>query len=244
MQGTIRLFKFSGIQVYLHFSWFLVAAYQLTQRLHNYNTPIFAVYEYLALFGIVLLHEFGHALACRQTGGSADHIVLWPLGGIAFVNPPRRPGAVLWSIAAGPLVNVALVPVLSLLSFFAAQAGLADTAPDTFHLIRTIWSINLVLLIFNMLPVYPLDGGQILQALLWFPLGEIRSLQIASVIGLVGAVVLAALALWSGVMQPLWVAVMAFFLISRAIAGWQYAKAMIAEETARRTSPPPISPVV
>ena len=69
MQGTIRLFKFRGIQVYLHFSWFIVAAYQLTQRLDNYHSPIFAVYEYLALFGIVLLHEFGHALACRQTGG-------------------------------------------------------------------------------------------------------------------------------------------------------------------------------
>jgi Zn-dependent protease len=237
MGGTIRLFKFSGIQVYLHFSWFLVAAYQLTQRLHNYRSPIFAVYEYLALFGIVLLHEFGHALACRQTGGTADHIVLWPLGGIAFVNPPRRPGAVLWSIAAGPLVNVVLVPVLSVLAFFAAQAGLADSAPDTLQLIGTIWSINLALLIFNMLPVYPLDGGQILQALLWFPLGEIRSLQIASVLGLIGAVILAALALLLRLMEPIWVAVMAFFLISRAIAGWQYAKALIAAEKAQ--IPPP-----
>jgi Zn-dependent protease len=116
MQGAIRLFKFGGIQVYLHFSWFIVAAYQLTQRLNNYHAPIFAVYEYLALFAIVLLHEFGHALACRQTGGSADHIVLWPLGGIAFVNPPRRPGAVLWSICrrtssercAGPGAGAAL----------------------------------------------------------------------------------------------------------------------------------------
>ncbi len=242
MQGTIRLFKFSGIQVYLHFSWFLVAAYQLTQRLNNYKTPIFAVYEYLALFGIVLLHEFGHALACRQTGGSADHIVLWPLGGVAFVNPPRRPGAVLWSIAAGPLVNVALIPVLELLWIFARHAGLPDTAPDTAQLIWTIRGLNLLLLIFNMLPVYPLDGGQILQALLWFPLGEIRSLQIASVIGLVGAVILAALALLLRLMEPLWVAVMAFFLISRAIAGWQYAKALVAEEKARAAPPPPIPP--
>jgi len=241
MQGTIRLFKFRGIQVYLHFSWFIVAAYQLTQRLNNYRSPIFAVYEYLALFGIVLLHEFGHALACRQTGGTADHIVLWPLGGIAFVNPPRRPGAVLWSIAAGPLVNVGLVPVLSLLLFLAAQAGLADSAPDTSKLINAIWSINLILLIFNMLPVYPLDGGQILQALLWFRLGEIRSLQIASVTGLVGGACLAGYALmtWS-----FWFGIMAFFLLSRAIAGWQYAKAMVAEQAARSGPPPPIPPQV
>lgn len=242
MQGTLRLFKFGGIQVYLHFSWFIIAIYQLTQRLDNYHSPIFAVSEYLALFGIVLLHEFGHALACRQTGGTADHIVLWPLGGIAFVNPPRRPGAVLWSIAAGPLVNVVLVPVLALLLVFAGQAGLADSAPDTFRLIGMIHNINLVLLIFNMLPVYPLDGGQILQALLWFPLGEIRSLQIASVIGLIGAVALAALALLLGIMEPFWVAVMAFFLISRAIAGWQYAKAMIGEKKAAEA--PPVMPQV
>ena len=109
--GTFRLFRFAGITVFLHFSWFIMAAYQLTERSHNYSSPIWAVYEYLALFGIVLLHEFGHALACRQTGGEADRIVLWPLGGIAFVNPPPRPGAVLWSIAAGPLVNVALIPI-------------------------------------------------------------------------------------------------------------------------------------
>ncbi|MEY2488695.1 MAG: hypothetical protein QOC70_637 [Verrucomicrobiota bacterium] len=236
MQGTIRLFKFSGIQVYLHFSWFIVAAYQLTQRLNNYQSPIFAVYEYLALFGIVLLHEFGHALACRQTGGQADRIVLWPLGGIAFVNPPRRPGAVLWSIAAGPLVNVALVPVLELLWIFAGNAGWADTSPDLFHLIWAIRGINLLLLIFNMLPVYPLDGGQILQALLWFPLGEIRSLQIASVIGVIGAIALAGLAFLLQ-LNVVWTAIMAFFLLSRAIAGWQYAKAMVAEKKAAEAPP-------
>jgi Zn-dependent protease len=241
MQGALKLFKFSGIQVYLHFSWFIVGAYQLTQRVDNYQASIFAVYEYLSLFAIVLLHEFGHALACRQTGGSADHIVLWPLGGIAFVNPPRRPGAVLWSIAAGPLVNVALLPVLWVVSFWAQRSGLADNAPDTFKLIVTIWNINLVLLIFNMLPVYPLDGGQILQALLWFPLGEIRSLQIASVIGLVASLPLGALLLWLGG-SIFWTALMVFFLLSRAIAGWQYAKAMIAEETAAKTASPPIPP--
>jgi Zn-dependent protease len=237
--GTIRLFKFRGVQVYLHFSWFIVAAYQLTQRLNNYHSQIFAAYEYLALFAIVLLHEFGHALACRQTGGSADHIILWPLGGIAFVDPPRRPGAVLWSIAAGPLVNVALVPVLEMLWIFAGRPGWFDDVADPIRLILMIRVINYILLIFNLLPIYPLDGGQILRALLWFPLGEIRSLQIASVIGLIGGACLAIYALmgWS-----FWLGIMAFFLLSRAIAGWQQAKAMVAEEAARTASPPPIFP--
>ena len=72
---------------------------------------VWPVLEYLALFVIVLVHEFGHALACRQVGGQANQIVLWPLGGVAYVAPPPRPGATLWSIAAGPLVNVVLAPV-------------------------------------------------------------------------------------------------------------------------------------
>lgn len=233
MGGTLRLFKFSGIQVYLHFSWFLVAAYQI-QRANPYSSQIWAAYEYLALFLIVLLHEFGHALACRQTGGRADQIVLWPLGGIAFVDPPRRPGAMLWSIAAGPLVNVILIPVFSFA--LAMLKPSAAEAPNFYLLVHQVGQINQMLLIFNILPVYPLDGGQILRSLLWFPLGEIRSLQIASALGLVGAVILAGLALLFQIMEPIWVVVLAFFLISRAVEGWRYAKALIQEEKANRAA--------
>jgi Zn-dependent protease len=234
MGGTFRLFKFSGIQVYLHFSWFLIAAYEFSRRAGVYGSPVWAGAEYIALFAIVLLHEFGHALACRQTGGIADRIVLWPLGGIAFVNPPRRPGAMLWSIAAGPLVNVVLLPILSIaLSIVQARAGGRPT--DFALFVWHVWWINTGLLIFNILPVYPLDGGQVLRSLLWFPLGEIRSLQIASVIGLIGSVALAALGWFIG-MDIFWTAIMALFLISRAIAGWQYAKALVQEEEANRAA--------
>jgi Zn-dependent protease len=231
MGGTIRLFKFSGITVYLHFSWFLIAAYEFTRRAGIYSSPIWSALEYIALFAIVLLHEFGHALACRQTGGIADRIVLWPLGGIAFVSPPRRPGAMLWSIAAGPLVNVILLPILSVALVLFREGEPTDSALFIFH----VWWINLGLLIFNILPVYPLDGGQILRSLLWFPLGEIRSLQIASVIGLVGSIALAGVMLFLG-MDIFWTAIMSLFLISRAVAGWQYAKALVQEEEANRAA--------
>jgi Zn-dependent protease len=231
MGGTIRLFKFSGITVYLHFSWFLIAAYEFSRRIAVYTSPVWAAFEYIALFAIVLLHEFGHALACRQTGGIANRIVLWPLGGIAFVNPPRRPGAMLWSIAAGPLVNVILLPLLSIAAALS-RVGV-DESGDFSLFLYHVWWINLALLVFNILPVYPLDGGQILRSLLWFPLGEIRSLQIASVIGIVASVPLAGLLFLLG--TPIfWAALMSLFLISRAIAGWQYAKALIQEEEANR----------
>src|SRR5882672_10040195 len=114
-QGSIRLFRFAGVDVFLHWSWFLVAAYEISGGSHRYSTLIWAALEYVALFVIVTMHEFGHALACRSVGGRANQIVLWPLGGVAYVDPPPRPGAVLWSIAAGPLVNVVLVPVLAVL---------------------------------------------------------------------------------------------------------------------------------
>jgi Zn-dependent protease len=99
-----------GISVYMHWSWLLVAFFEMQYRVNTYTSQFWNAAEYVALFAIVLLHEFGHVLACRQVGGKADQIVLWPLSGIAFVSPPPRPGAVLWSIAAGPLVNVVLVP--------------------------------------------------------------------------------------------------------------------------------------
>src|SRR6185295_17965259 len=125
-QGSFRLFRFAGVSVYLHWSWFLVAAYGMSSRTMAYSTPIWNVLEYLSLFVIVLMHEFGHSLACRQVGGQADQIVLWPLGGVAYVDPPQRPGATLWSIAAGPLVNVALVPVLTALTMLSRSSGWAE----------------------------------------------------------------------------------------------------------------------
>jgi Zn-dependent protease len=110
-QGSIHLFRLAGVDLYLHWSWFLVAFYEIQSRDGRYTSIAWSVLEYLTLFLIVLMHEFGHAMACRQVGGTADQILLWPFGGVAYVRPPQRPGATLWSIAAGPLVNVALLPV-------------------------------------------------------------------------------------------------------------------------------------
>ena len=134
------------------------------------------------------MHEFGHALACRQVGGRANKIMLWPLGGVAFVDPPPRPGAVLWSIAAGPLVNVALIPVTVGLWLVGGSLGWGQQFPDFEKYLFMVMLMNGLLLGFNLLPIYPLDGGQILQSLLWFAVGRAQSLLVASVIGLIGGV--------------------------------------------------------
>lgn len=219
--GSFRLFRFAGIDVFLHWSWFLIAAYEVQIWRSVFSSPVWAALLYLGLFILVTLHEFGHALACRQVGGRADRIVLWPLGGIAFVSPPPRAGAMLWSIAAGPLVNVLLAPILSFAFHAAAGAGWKVTNPDAYKILEWLGWINLGLLLFNLLPIYPLDGGQILRAMLWFPLGPIRSLFIATAVGFAGGAMLALYAVWR---QSIWIGIMSFFLLSQAAAGWRQAK--------------------
>jgi len=222
-QGSIHLFRFAGIDVFLHWSWFLVAAYEISNRKGNYSSVTWNVLEYLALFVIVMCHEYGHALACRQVGGRADQIVLWPLGGVAYVDPPPRPGATLWSIAAGPLVNVVLVPVLMGVGMLARAGGWARTMPDVYHLLRSIFFINVGLLVFNLLPVYPLDGGQILRSLLWFPLGRARSQMAAVVIGFLGAAGLIVFSFWT---QSAWLGILSVFVGMNCWAGFRHAQAL------------------
>lgn len=227
--GSFHFFTFRGIDVSIHWMWFLVAAIQLQYRHDAYSSPIWKLYEYLALFGIVLLHEFGHAFACRQVGGAANRIVLWPLGGVAFVSPPQRPGAILWSIAAGPLVNVALIPV-----FYFALAlvrGSEWASPDLVGCVWTLGWINLGLLIFNMLPIYPLDGGQILQALLWFVIGRARSLMAVTVIGALAGV---GVLYWAWQRQSLWTGLIGIFILMQCRTGFALSRQLAQFESQRR----------
>jgi Zn-dependent protease len=230
-QGSFRLFRLAGIQVYLHWTWFLVAAYMISSRLGEYSSPLWNVLEYVSLFAIVLLHEFGHALACRQTGGYAEQIVLWPLGGVAFVQPPQRPGATLWSIAAGPLVNVVLLPLLGGMLLLASAAGFHSETTDLGRYLTVLFVINGIMLAFNLLPVYPLDGGQIVWALLWFLMGRARALLVASTIGIVGVFGLFLLALY---MRSAWFFIMSVFILLNCWRALLQARQMAKVEAAPR----------
>jgi Zn-dependent protease len=222
-QGSFRLFRFSGIDVFLHWSWFVVALIEIQARTTSYSSVAWNVLEYLALFLIVTVHEFGHALACRQVGGTANQIVLWPLGGVAYVNPPPRPGATLWSLAAGPLVNVVLFPILYALVIMSRSAGWAETMPDGYAFVRAVFYINFGLLAFNMLPIYPLDGGQILRSLLWFVIGRARSLMVATIIGFFGVAGLIAVAVWQ---QSVWIGIISVFILMNCWNGLRQALAL------------------
>ncbi len=233
---SIHLFRLFGIDVYLNWMWIFAVVYFVFlagpgPKHGKLQFELWNVASVIALFAIVLMHEFGHALACRSVGGKADTIVLWPLGGVAFVSPPWRPGAMLWSILAGPLVNMILIPITAgLWLLVLRQHGLLSAHPlaqlfqpsllalvgNVGHFVYSLFEINLVLLIFNMLPVYPLDGGKILWSVLWFFIGEARALRVASVIGMVGAAGFLILAFYAG--DFLLIAIAIFMMINAVSA--------------------------
>jgi len=223
-QGSIHICCISGVDLYLHWSWFLVAAYEIQSRKGTYSSIAWNVLEYLALFLIVLLHEFGHAMACRQVGGTANQIVLWPLGGVAYVNPPQRPGATLWSIAAGPLVNVVLLPVLYGAVAASGSMGWEQALPNAYQFLQAVLWIDVSLLVFNLLPIYPLDGGQILRSLLWYLLGRGRSLMVTTILGLLGIVGFVGIALW---MRSIWLVAISVFMLMNCWSGLRHAQELI-----------------
>ena len=222
--GSIRLFRLFGIDVYLHWSWFLILVYVIQIRGNGDSSLVINLLGLLTLFLIVLMHEFGHALACKQVGGQANQIVLWPLGGVAYVAPPQRPGAMLWSIAAGPLVNVVLLSASAILLLIGGVSGLSNQLPLFWDYIGIVAYINLILLKFNLLPIFPLDGGQILRSLLWFKFGKARSMMIATVIGFIG---IAALIPYVIAQNDSWYYILAAFIAFNCWGGFQQARRLM-----------------
>jgi Zn-dependent protease len=234
-RGPILLFRFAGIEVFLHWSWFVVALIEISTRGRHYPSLTWNIAEYLTLFAIVTLHEFGHAFACRRVGGKANKIVLWPLGGVAYVDPPPRPAATLCSIAAGPLVNVALAAVSYWSTIWAWHSGWALTVPDAYRFLWAVLAMNIGLLVFNLLPIYPLDGGQILRSLLWFVIGPARSLKVVSLLGVVGAIGLIVVAAW---FHSFWIGIIAIYMVMNCWYALQQAQILSRSATSAPATAP------
>lgn len=211
----VSLYSAWGIRVRVHiFFLFFVLAELIRGLVHSHAGLMYVAPLLVALFVLVLLHEYGHCLACRRVGGEADEILLWPLGGLASCAPPHRWRAHLVTTAGGPLVNAVLLVPLGLVVWLATgdlgavvfnpfdpwvSAGFI-TASNDFALVLKLfaWSLhyaNMVLLAFNVLvPMYPMDGGRLLQAGLWARMGYRDSMRVAAIVGLVSAGVLAVFA--------------------------------------------------
>ncbi len=187
---------YAGIRVRIHITFLLLLAIEMLVQ----GDPMWTIRWTTLLFGSVLLHEFGHALACRAVGGQADDILLWPLGGLAFCAPPRRPWPEFVTVACGPLVNVVLCGLSAGLMMTLWDRPLAlspnpfimfidDSWSGWYRLLYELFCLNYLLLIFNLVLVfYPFDGGRLVQIGLWKLLGYEKSMRIATVIGMVGAI--------------------------------------------------------
>ena len=116
-------------------------------------------------------------------------------------------------------MNVVLVPVLIAALYFARRADWQYAMHDAYLLLRSVFYIDVGLLAFNILPVYPLDGGQILRSLLWLVLGRGRSLMVATVIGLLGVV---AMVVWAGYSRSMWTGLIAVYILMNCWNGLRY----------------------
>lgn len=210
---SLPLFRAGGIHVRMHlFFLIFVIVTVLRSNLPEKGaapTPMDARLTAIAMAGLfilVLAHEFGHCLACRRSGGVANEILMWPLGGLAFCQPPNHWRAHLSTAIGGPLVNVAFLAVIgpmlgALTGIWIGVAlpnplsfdGLNELAVSQSLAMQSLYllnTINLMLLLFNLLPIFPLDGGRIVQSLSWPRLGYSRSMIVAVRIGYIGALLL------------------------------------------------------
>jgi Zn-dependent protease len=193
MRGSLGLGKLSGIDVFVHWSlWALllvvgIVTFASTQDAKSVFLGTIAI---VMLFGCVVLHELGHALAARRFGIPTRDITLLPIGGVARLERlPSEPKQELWIALAGPAVNLALLIAVALVG--GALLGfdyLALSDSRTARACRTLLAFNAIMAVFNLLPIFPMDGGRVLRALLSMRGSAVKATQIASIVGQVLAV--------------------------------------------------------
>jgi Zn-dependent protease len=203
----IPLGRWFGINVRLHFTFLIYAFYRIQQF------PDF-LYGFLFIAGLyicILLHEFGHALAARWADGEANDILLWPLGGLAYCRPAWHPTAHLICTAAGPFVTFLLF-VGTMLGAILLRATGVDAGPVLYarHFLTDMAVLNLWLLIFNLIPAFPMDGGRILRDILWHWMSAEKATGIAV---WAGRFIAGATIVWAIGKQDWWLVVLAVFIL-------------------------------
>ena len=194
---SINLFRVFGIQLAVHASFVLLLAYYGYEGWAEDGVPglCWSLGLIVLFFICVILHELGHSLTARRFGVRVPRILLLPIGGMAeFDRIPRKPSEELLITIAGPAVNFLLAALL-LPAVWRGLFGREEiVANSTSGLLVTLWSWNLVMGVFNLLPVFPMDGGRIFRALLALKLPYLRATWWAVMVGKVLALCFAALA--------------------------------------------------
>lgn len=188
MKWSWKLGQYADIGVYVHATFFLLIGWiVLSHWLQGQSLPsiLEGVVFIVTLFGCVVLHEFGHALAARKFGIRTRDITLLPIGGLARLERmPEDPRQELWVALAGPAVNVAIAAGLFVgLQATASWEPLAQLTVARGSFWERLMVVNLFLAGFNLLPAFPMDGGRVLRALLALRLDYVNATQVAATIG-------------------------------------------------------------
>ncbi|MBM4194962.1 MAG: site-2 protease family protein [Gemmatimonadetes bacterium] len=188
MKWSTKLGTFAGIDVYVHTTFFILLvwiAFAHWQDGHSVSAAAGGVAFILALFGCVVLHEFGHALTAKRFGIKTRDITLFPIGGLARLERmPDDPKQELWVALAGPAVNVVIaVALFAFLQATDAFAPLNTVTLTSGSFFERLMMLNVLLAGFNMLPAFPMDGGRVLRAVLAIRMEYTRATQVAANIG-------------------------------------------------------------
>ncbi len=221
MRGSYYLGRIAGIDVKVHVTFFLLLAWIgfVYHRSGGMPAAVNGVIFILLIFLCVLLHEFGHALAARRYGIKTHDITLLPIGGVARLERmPDKPSEEVVVALAGPAVTVAIAGILWI--FIGLTGGLPD--PELMHqtgatLAVRLFTVNIWLALFNMIPAFPMDGGRVLRAVLAMRMSYASATQIAASIGQGIAFIFFILGLWSNPMLLL-IAVFIYFGASSEVA--------------------------
>ena len=188
MKWSLRIGRIMGVDVYIHVTFLLLlgfvgVAHWLAGR--NLETVINGVLFFSGLFLCVLLHEYGHALAARRYGIATRDITLLPIGGVARLERmPDKPLQELVVALAGPLVNVVIAAGLYVgLQISGSWQPLASLSTTSGSLLERFLVVNVFLVLFNLLPAFPMDGGRVLRAVLTMRMDYARATSIAASIG-------------------------------------------------------------
>ena len=188
MRWSWRLGRLAGIDVKVHATFALVLVWVgLNHWLagRGLGGVLSGISFILLLFGCVVLHELGHALAARRFGVRTRDIILLPIGGLARLEHiPDKPYQELWIAAAGPAVNVVIAIVLSLwLRATGTWEPLSTLSMTDGPTLERLGVLNVFLVVFNLIPAFPMDGGRMLRAVLALRLEYTRATRIAARIG-------------------------------------------------------------
>jgi len=188
MRWSLKATIIAGIDVYIHFTFFLLLAWVAFihwKQTGSIGAALVGVLFILSIFACVVLHELGHALAAKKYAIRTRDIILLPIGGVARLEKmPDKPVQELWVALAGPAVNVGIAAALAVYLYVSNIFSPVDQSTmTTAPFLERILGVNIFLVLFNMIPAFPMDGGRVLRALLAMRLAYTRATRISANLG-------------------------------------------------------------